>query len=43
MANKDKSTKDIQYSIWETRTDENHSFTVKKPKEAIDVPDVKDQ
>ena len=42
MANHNKSSKDIQYSIWDTRTDKNHSYSVKKRKEAIDLPGRKD-
>lgn len=42
MENKNKSSKDIKYSIWNTRTDEKISFIGNKQKEAIDFPDSKE-
>lgn len=42
MTSKKQSSNDIKYSIWETRTDEKHSYNGNKQKEAIDLPDRKE-
>ncbi|MGG7619121.1 hypothetical protein [Bacillus coreaensis] len=42
MTSKKQSSNDIKYSIWETRTDEKHSYKGNKHKQAIDLPDRKE-
>lgn len=42
MTNKKTSSNDIKYSIWDTRTDEKHSYSGNKQKEAIDLPNSKE-
>lgn len=42
MPDQKQSAKNIKYSIWETRTEEKHSLTQNKQKEAIDLPDPKE-
>jgi hypothetical protein len=42
MTNKKQSSNDIKYSIWDTHTDEKHSYSGNKQKEAIDFPEPKE-
>jgi hypothetical protein len=42
MTSKKQSSNDIKYSIWETRTDEKHSYNGNKQKEIIDLTDRKE-